>query len=142
MESIRINSGVRIAINNDPDRVIEFNPSDVAFAERFYQLLRDFEVKQVEYQERGAKLNLGAELDEYGLPKKLDEALSLLREVCEFMRERIDHLFGAGTSEKAFGDSLDLDLFDQFFEGIMPFIKTERTEKIKKYTRKHGKVMK
>jgi hypothetical protein len=49
MESLHINTGgIRLCINDDPNRVIEFNPQDLSFAERFYSLLSDFEGKEKE----------------------------------------------------------------------------------------------
>jgi len=133
MDSIRIDTGEkRIAINDDPERVIVFNPQDIGFAERFYQLLKDFEAKQAEYQARADELD-NQELDERGIPSRIGESLALLREVCEFLEERIDHLFGPGTSQKVFGDALTLDMFEQFFTGIIPYVQTARSGKIAKY---------
>ena len=133
MDSIRIDTGEkRIAINDDPERVIVFNPGDIGFAERFYQLLQDFEAKQVEYQARAEDLDNQA-LDERGIPSRIGESLALLREVCEFLKERIDHLFGAGTSAKVFGEAMTLDMFEQFFTGIVPFVQTARSGKVTKY---------
>jgi hypothetical protein len=53
--------------------------------------------------------------------------------VCEFLEDRIDHLFGAGTSRKAFGDAMTLDMFEQFFTGIIPFVQTARSSKVARY---------
>lgn len=145
MDSIRIDVGVkRVAINDDPARVIEFNPNDLAFAERFYELLRDFQGKQEEYERRAKELDAHQETDEFGIPKNLREGLALLREVCEFMREKIDRLFGAGTSQKAFGGAMTLEMFDQFFTGITPFIQSAREEKMTRYLNSQmaGRVMK
>ena len=43
---------VRIAINDDPARVIEFNPDDVGFVERFYALIDNVEAKENEIKEK------------------------------------------------------------------------------------------
>lgn len=145
MESIHINTGVkRIAINDDPGRVIVFNPSDVAFAERFYRLIGEFQEKQADYQRRAEELDVNAVVDANGIPSNLADSLALLREACEFLRAKIDDLFGTGTSEKAFGDALSLDAFEQFFEGITPFVKTARSEKMTRYINQQvtGRVMK
>jgi hypothetical protein len=145
MDSIRIETGVkRIAINDDPTRVIEFNPSDVLFAERFYALMQEFEAKQVEYERRSQELDARKdEKDDHGLPANLGDGLAFLREVCEFMRAKIDGLFGAGTSQKAFGDALELEVFEQFFSGITPFIQRARDEKVRRYLNQQnaGRVM-
>lgn len=145
MDSLRIDTGIkRIMINDDPERVIEFNPSDVIFAERFYKLIGDFEVKQVEYQARSEQLDAGRDnLDHNGLPANLGEGLAFLREVCEYMHGQIDYLFGVGTSAKAFAGALSIDAIGQFFQGITPFIQQARSEKVAKYSGKNaGRVMK
>jgi hypothetical protein len=135
LDSLQINTGEKhIAINGDENRVIVFNPTDVIFAEKFYNLVGDFENKLTEYQRRGEVIDENQVTDKKGVPSNLDERLALLREVCEYVRERIDHLFGIGTSQKAFGDTLSLDVFQQFFTGITPFIQTTRAEKIAQYT--------
>lgn len=145
MESLRIDTGVkRVMINDDPNRVIVFNPSDVAFAERFYRLIGEFQDKQAEYQRRAEELEQNAVVNENGIPSNLAESLALLREACEFLRAKIDDLFGAGTSEKVFGDALSLDAFEQFFEGITPFVQTARSNKMTRYVSQKvsGRVMK
>lgn len=141
MDSIRIESGVkRISINDDPERVIEFNPSDVTFAERFYKLIGGFETKQNDYQARAEALDAQpVDLDANGLPANVGEKLAFMREVCEYMYQQIDYLFGEGTSQKVFEGVLSLETIGQFFEGITPFIQASRSERIAKYAPKKGK---
>lgn len=144
MDSLRIDAGKkRIAINDDPQRVIEFDPTDVLFAERFYSLIQDFETKQVEYEQRAAELDTDQSFDQNGLPVNLAGRLAFMREVCEFMRLQIDSLFGTGTSQTVFGDALSLEMIEQFFTGITPFIQRARSEKINRYSgKKAGRVLK
>lgn len=135
MDSLRIDAGKkRIAINDDPGRVIEFDPTDVLFAERFYGLIQEFETKQVEYERRAAELDADQSLDQNGLPVNLSGRLAFMREVCEFMRSKIDGLFGPGTSQKVFGEALSLEMIEQFFTGITPFIQRARSDRVAKYT--------
>jgi len=134
MDSLKINSGVkRIMVNDDPNRVIEFDPTDITFAERFYSLIGEFETKLDEFSKQSAILEAATELDSHDIPVNIPDRLELLKEICKFIKDRIDFLFGAGTSEKAFESSLNLDMFTQFFEGVTPFIRTARSEKTKKY---------
>lgn len=135
MESLHIDTGVkRIMVNDDPDNVIEFSPGDISFAERFYALIREFEVKQIDYQARAAVIDANKELDANGIPLNMAAGLAMMREVCEFMRDKIDGLFGKDTSRKCFGDALSLDAFSQFFTQITPFIRSARAGKIAPYT--------
>ncbi|MFM8321000.1 MAG: hypothetical protein ACKOC5_08815 [Chloroflexota bacterium] len=125
MDSIKIDTGVqRVCINDDPGRVIEFNPTSVDFAERFYQLIREFEQRRVEYSRRAEAL--GSE--------DIDGSLALMREMAEYMRGQIDFLFGAGSSQAAFGDALNLPAIGQFLDGITPFIQMAREKKVERYT--------
>lgn len=136
---------IRVMINDDPGRVIQFDPSDVTFAERFYKLIGDFETKQAEYQARSEKLDAERNrLDHNGLPENLGEGLAFMREVCEYMHGQIDYLFGAGTSLKAFAGSLSIEAIGEFFDGITPFIQKTRSEKVAKYApaKQKGRVMK
>lgn len=134
MDSIKIDTGEkRIAINDDPNRVIVFNPSDVGFAERFYKIIGEFEQKQIEYQERYAQIEKDGGLDATGLPKNAEALLALTRETCDYFRGRIDYLFGEGTSQTVFGDAMVLNMFEQFFAGITPFIQSVRSRKVAQY---------
>ena len=134
MDSIRIDTGVKKILINDGPEFIEFNPNDVSFAEKFYSLISEFEAKMVEYQARSDEIDANKEVDAHDIPVNFGALITLMRDVCEFVRERIDHLFGAGTSQKCFGDALNLNMFEQFFDGITPFIQRARTEKVNKYT--------
>lgn len=137
VDSIRIETGLkRIAINDDPDRIIEFNPRDVIFAERFYDLIREFEKAEKEYLARAEELDADDAVDENGLPANAGGRLTLLKDICQFIREKIDLVFGEGTSRIAFGDALELEMFEQFFKGITPFIEASRKEKVVQYSRK------
>lgn len=135
MEELRIDTGgVKLKVNGDPTRVIAFNPTDISFAERFYSLLSEFEEKEKEYQQKVEALQKNTETDNLGIPKNFGPALVLLRETCGFLREKIDDVFGAGTSQAAFGDANTLDMFEQFFTGITPFVQKAREKQVSKYT--------
>mgnify|MGYP003480231002 FL=1 len=114
--------------------VISFDPSDVVFAEKFYNLIAEFQAKSKEYEPRAQALDENTATDTHGLPVNLGERIALLRGVCEYIRDRIDHLFGIGTSQAAFGEVYDTELIVQFLEGLKPFFQKARSEKIKKYT--------
>ena len=140
MDSLQINTGEkRIAINDDPNRVIVFNPTDVVFIEKFYRLIGDFQTQFAAYQAKSAELDQNQATDENGIPANAGERLALLRDECLYVRGQIDNLFGPGTSQTVFGDALSLDACNQFFEGVAPFIQKARTEKIQKYTNKRPK---
>lgn len=135
MDTLQIITGEkRIAINGDESRVIVFNPNDVIFAEKFYKLIGEFQQKLREYQNRAEVIETETRVDDNDIPVNFSDALSLQKDACLYFRDAIDNLFGAGTSQKVFGDALNLDLFPQFFNGITPFIQQARADKIQQYT--------
>lgn len=133
--NLNIDTGVvRLTINDDPKRVIKFNPSDVVFAEKFYRLIKEFELKQVSYQTRADEIDAVKDVDEHGIPANIEDSFEFLKDVCGYMREKIDGVFGEGTSQTAFEDAVNLEMFEQFFDGITPFIEKARTKKTQAYT--------
>ncbi len=133
---LNLNTGaVKIPIQRDGEAAgsICFNPNELDFAERFYSLLAEFEEKEKEYKNALAKLDENNEIDSYGLPKNAAQRLALLRDIAEYMKGRIDYVFGAGTSAVLFGEAIVLEIFEQFFEGVTPYIEQARVGKIEKY---------
>lgn len=142
MDSLQINTGIkRIAINDDENRVIEFNPEDIIFVEKFYGLIKEFEKKEVEFRKRSDEIGAITELDEYGIPVNTAESIQLVVDLCRYLRAQIDNVFGKDTSQKVFGDAMTLNMFEQFFTGITPFVQNARKEKVSQY-RKTSKTMK
>lgn len=134
LNSITVDTGVRrLTINNDPERVIVFNPTDLNFVERFYSLVNEFEAKLVEYRGRAEEVESHTDTDSHGIPLNTPDRLQLMRETCEFIRSKIDELFGDGTSQVVFGSAMALDAFAQFFTGITPYITSARNQRMEKY---------
>lgn len=134
MESIKISTGVKLAINDDPERVIAFDPEDLNFVEDFYNLIEELEVKEKEFREKAELLENDKQVDDYGVPRNMRAVINLAKESCEYLKDKIDQVFGVDTSQKAFGKSMSLDMFGQFFEGVSPYINNARADKIEKYT--------
>lgn len=140
MSNININTGeIRLTINGDENRVISFNPNDLQFIDNLYNLLADFENKEKEYKQRDTEIDKNTELNSYGAPINLKDKIKLVKEICSYMREKIDIVFGEGTSQKAFGNVNTIDMFEQFFEGVTPYIEKARSTKINKYTKNNKK---
>jgi hypothetical protein len=134
MDSIQITTGeICLSVNGDESRVIRFNPKDVLFAEKFYRMLGEAERKSAEYQRRAEELDASNETDDNGLPVNIEKRLAFLRETCDTLRQMIDDVFGAGTSQTAFGDAMDLDAFGQFLNGISPYFQKDRAAKMAAY---------
>lgn len=144
METVKINTGEKqISINDDPTKVIVFNPNDRLFIDKFYSLVHDLQEKSREFEKREADLLKNSEVDEFGAPANFQEVINLQKEMCEFLRGRIDYVFGAGTSQTVFGEYLNPYTILEFLDQVAPMISTARAEKISKYTEhSNSKLMK
>lgn len=126
----------QLMINDDPNRVLTFDPGDVLFTERFYAVVHDMEKKKDEYDRRMILLNKTGGVDSLGIPVNMPEILAMMRELCEYLRGQIDRLFGDGTSQMLFGDAMNLEVIGNFFRAIRPEIEAARTDKVDKYSGK------
>lgn len=134
--SLRIDTGgIRLLVNDDPNRVIQFNPEDVVFVENFYDLMQRFGEREKEFTAKAEALDAVVEEDQYGLPVNTKERIAFIRELSDWMREQIDEIFGSGTSQAAFGEACTIDMFNQFFEGISPYIQKSRSRKVQQYSK-------
>lgn len=133
--NININTGEkRVMINKDPSRVLVFNPTDVLFAERFYALFGELKTKLTEFNKRGAELSANMQKDSDGMPVNIDKQIALQIETSNYLRDKVDELFGEGTSKIAFGEVRNLDVIMQLLDGILPFFESVRSEKVAMYT--------
>ena len=55
------------------------------------------------------------------------------------MRDAIDNIFGAGTSQTVFGDAMSPEAIASFFEGITPYFQKASSDRIQKYTNRAQK---
>lgn len=120
---------VRLCIDNDESRVIEFYPTDVSFAENFYALAAEFEERQNDIKARSAAI---AEGDGSKLEKSRAE-LALTREAFAFLREGIDRTFGPGTAQTVFGSRDSVAMAARFFRGVTPYIRKARQGELDRY---------
>ena len=133
MDEIRISSGaksVNIVRDGEIVGVFTFNPKNLAEAQRYTEVVSEMEKKRVEYLERAKTLD--AENDIKG---KIDFLIEYVKE----MRNDIDKIYGEGTSNLGFGDTLDIDMFFDFIEGLAPYYKKASSERTAKYKNKSSK---
>lgn len=131
-----LSNTVRLTVNDDPDRVVEFNPSDVGFVSRFYDLMDNVEAKEGEYNTKLEEIQKDISINSFGVPNALKKEVALSAEICAYLREQVDMVFGEGTSQIAFGDMNVPAMFGEFFDGIAPHITAARSKATKKYTGK------
>ena len=131
METLRIDTGaVTLSLNHDANRTITFYPTDVHFAETFFDLVRDFmqHREDVSMKEKEIKASGGTAAE------RSAKEVELLRETYAFMRERIDNCFGAGTSEIVFGNHDSLGAYASFFRGVEPYVRKSRPDELARYS--------
>lgn len=134
MDSLNINSGeVKLAINGNEDNLLIFNPEDILFAEKFYELAKDFAQREDDFNRRLVLAQKNTAKDEHGLPKSTPEVFELVKEICNYIWERLDIVFGEGTSAKCFGGVYSISALNQFMTGIEPYIAEAREGKVAKY---------
>jgi len=134
MESLRTDATIkRVMINDDPEKVLSFDPTDTLFVDRFYALLGDFEGKQAEYEKRAEKIDKVQDVDSHGLPVNIPERLQFMKDMCEDMCAGIDRVFGDRTSQMLFDGRLSLEAIGQFFESVTPFVTSVRSQKVAQY---------
>ena len=128
MESLKIRTGeVRIRILDDRDEergIFKFNPEDIETTKKFFNVQKDFEVKQKEF------------LDKSELCTTPDKKIELLSEIVDYLKTTIDDCFGQGSSQILFGDNCSLTMFEDFFEGITPYYEQASKARIEKYKNK------
>ena len=133
---MQIITGVDIPIERDgmTAGVLHIDPTDVAFAEKSYDLIDELEAAEAVYEKRAAELDLDQSVDKHGIPTNARARLKLLRDACTDLRAKIDGVFGAGTADMAFGETCSFDVIEQFLDGIVPALESAQNKRIAKYT--------
>lgn len=122
---------IKLLINQGPD-YIEFNADDILFIEGFYNLIEQFQLKQIQYQNMMDKID-PEQTTPGGLPLSAGETIAAMKDICLFARAKIDEIFGMGSSQKLFGNSLAFAPIEQFFTGISPYIKARRSAHLQEF---------
>ena len=108
MESIRVNSGVKIIEVNDAGETISLPLSDDSFIQGFFQLLNELKDKAD------------------AISAKDNDVMCAIDAVVEFdkeIRDKTDALIGENTCKKVFGAVLpSSDQFLDFFSQLIPIV--------------------
>ncbi len=136
MDSLQIKSGkkrIQITDENGGEKgVLEFNPSEFAFIEKYQELLINFTEKSGKIDELRQAAGL-VEVDSENIREQSDVIFTAVKELYDFFENEIDGLFGTGTSAMLFSEERDVDEYHQFLEGIAPYIQGERAKKMARY---------
>lgn len=138
--NLRIETGEKtFTINEDPNKVLKFNPGDYNIMSRFY------ESKDILKKEMDA-LNAETKINEDGTPDSESEGIAKsIKKVDSIIREKIDYIFGYEVSDIVFGNVNPLSTvggipyFERFFNAVIPFIEKELDSEAKKSEKKMSK---
>ena len=131
MESLRLKTKrVEVMIDDDPERIITFNPEDVHLRARIYNLAKEAKRKQDDMQAQLTELETIEGEDSLGLPLKVETAMKLTVDIADFFMTEIDVAFGDGTSGIVFADGFDFESMVVFLEYVLSKFEAVGAKKI------------
>ena len=142
VNNISFDEGVKeYTINNDPDRVLRINTSDISLLTRADEAEKNIDAFMKRYNNIKINPDGTADADD-------ETALQAVKEITEYVREQIDYIFNAPVCKIAFGNTNPLStykgvtLYERFLNGVMPIIKAdieaenkEAQKRAEKYTK-------
>jgi hypothetical protein len=142
MQNLNFDDGYKeYTINNDPSRVIRFNPSDFSIIERIKTAYDEID--------KVTQIDEDIELKADGTPvDELGRAAEIVTRINNKIKDMIDYIFNSQVSDKVFGKQSPLSivkgrpLWQGFLECIEPVLKSEikkaqeeSQKRISKYTK-------
>lgn len=111
---------IKIAIDGDETKIIEFNPNDMLLRKRIARFMADLQVKQEEMTAKAQSLDDANTSGEGELPSNIHDVLDFNQEIADYFTGEFDDIFGVGSSAKLFGaDGFDPDMMAQFMALVM-----------------------
>ena len=130
MESLQVRTGqISLQVLDDYGEVrgvFKFNPQDIESAKRVFALQAELPEKQKEFEYRIDAVTNN------------DEKMEVLSGIVEYFNNAIDECFGSGSSDVLFGGAKTLSMYEDFFEGILPYYQKASEKRVSKY-KKSGK---
>lgn len=141
MQNLNFDDGYKeFSINNDPNRVIRFNPSDFSIIERIKTAYDEID--------KATKIDDDIELKSDGTPvEELGKAAEIVKGINDTIKNQIDYIFNSTVSDMVFGKQSPLSmvkgvpLWERFLNVIIPVIQKEvkaeqeaSRKRISKYT--------
>jgi hypothetical protein len=123
MQNLSMNDGFKeFSINNDPNRVIRFNPSDFGIIDRINSAYAEIE--------KSTNIDTDVTLKNDGTAKDdLEKAAMIVQQVSNTIKGQIDYIFNSPVSDIVFGKQSPLSLvggmplYEQFLNVVIPVIK-------------------
>jgi hypothetical protein len=125
MQNLSMNDGFKeFSINNDPNRVIRFNPSDFGIIDRINSAYAEIE--------KSTNVDTDVTLKNDGTAKDdLEKAAMIVQQVSNTIKGQIDYIFNSPVSDIVFGKQSPLSLvggmplYEQFLNVVIPVIKKD-----------------
>ena len=128
MESLQIRTGqISLTILDDAGNergVFKFNPEDIQSARKVLSLQQELAEKQVDFEIKSQACETP------------EDKVDMMEEVVDYFEGIIDQCFGEGSSKILFGDAKTLSMFEDFFNGIMPYYEAASKKRMAKYGKK------
>lgn len=125
MDSLQVRTGVvslKILDDAGEERgIFKFNPTDIESAKKVVELQGELEERQKDFETRATTC------------ETTEQKINLLEESVSYFEELVDKCFGEGSSKLLFGDAKTLSMFDDFFNGIIPYYKKASEQRMEKY---------
>lgn len=149
MQSINFSDGYKsFCINDDPDRVIRFNPTDIDIVKRFNQAIKELREEKDGLEDVSLNPDGTVALDDDATLEKTSEVLEQFNQV---IREKLNFIFKSDVYDTIFDGQSPMAivgkerqlLFEAFMDAAFQVI-TEEVEKatrerVGKYTAKYKK---
>lgn len=135
MDSLRVSSGIKkIEVNDNGDYII-IPVNDATFFDRYAEVIKSFEQKEIEYSKRTDELKEKHKDKSNNDTDSVIDIATLYVDLCRDVCVELDKLFGEGSCKKIFPDVEYPNeiLIGEFFEQITPLLNQygkERSEKI------------
>jgi len=143
MQSIRFDDGYKeFMINDDPNKIIRFDPADFGIIERFNTAMKNIE-------KASETIKNDIDINPQGEPlSELEEAAEAVAKVNKLIKDQIDYIFDSPVSDMVFGNKSPLalvkgvPLFERFIMAAKEVIEKEvkkemeaSQKRIEKYTK-------
>lgn len=148
MQSINFSDGYKsFCINNDPDRVIRFNPTDIDIVKRFNQAMKELR----EEKEGLEDVNLNPDGTVVDDDTTLERTSEVLEQFNQVIREKLNFIFKSDVYDTVFDGQSPMAivgterqlLFEAFMDAAFHVINEEvesaTRERVDKYVSKYKK---
>lgn len=135
MDRLRVNSGIKNIEVNDNGDYISIPISDASFYERFGAVMKNFEQKETEYNQKVKELSKKHKDKPSDDVDMIVDGIHLYSGICKDTCAELDKLFGEGCCRKVFTgvENPGVELIGDFFEQIAPLLNQyakERNQRI------------